>query len=84
VFMATGCSSCHTIRGTEAGGRLGPDLTHLGSRLSLAAAQLPNTLGHLAGWIVDPQQVKPGNEMPPQDVSGPELQALLAYLSGLE
>lgn len=84
VFMEVGCATCHAIRGTEASGVLGPDLTHLASRLTIAAGHLPNTRGHLGGWIVDPQQVKPGNLMPPQDVAGPELQDLLAYLMELE
>jgi cytochrome c oxidase subunit II len=84
VFMEVGCATCHAVRGTEAAGVLGPDLTHLASRLTLAAGHLPNTRGHLGGWIVDPQGVKPGNLMPPQDVSGPELQELLAYLMELE
>ncbi len=84
VFMEVGCATCHTIRGTAASGALGPDLTHLASRLTLAAGHLPNTRGHLGGWIVDAQGVKPGNLMPPQDVSGQELQDLLTYLTGLE
>lgn len=84
VFMNAGCAGCHTVRGTEARGRTGPDLTHLAGRRTLAAAQLPNTRGHLAGWIVDPQGIKPGNQMPPQDLAGEDLQALLAYLTGLE
>ena len=84
VFQDQGCAGCHTIRGTGAQGRLGPDLTHLASRRTLAAAHLPNTIGHLAGWIVDSQDVKPGNFMPPQDLASDDLQALLAYLRTLE
>lgn len=84
VFRETGCAGCHTIRGAGAGGRRGPDLTHLAGRRTLAAAHLPNTRGHLGGWIVDPQSTKPGNLMPPQDVAGEDLQALLDYLGGLE
>ena len=58
------CALCHTIQGTQAGGKLGPDLTHLASRRTLAAATLPNTRGNLGGWIVDPQSLKPGSQMP--------------------
>jgi cytochrome c oxidase subunit II len=84
VFDEVGCSTCHTIRGTDAAGVLGPDLTHLASRRTLAAGHLPNTRGHLGGWIVDAQGIKPGSLMPPQDVSGGALQDLLDYLTGLE
>src|SRR5690606_27458762 len=64
VFLETGCALCHAIRGTSAGGALGPDLTHLASRRTLAAGTIPNTRGHLVGWIADPQALKPGNLMP--------------------
>ena len=62
---------------------MGPDLTHLGSRLTIAAGTLPNTRGNLAGWIVDPQSIKPGAEMPSNQISPDDLQALLAYLETL-
>src|SRR5207244_4489751 len=55
VFLTRQCSVCHTIRGTDAYGTVGPDLTHIASRQSLAAGTLPNARGHLAGWIVDSQ-----------------------------
>ena len=74
---------CHTIVGTPAGGRTGPDLTHLGSRTTLGAGTMPNTPGHLAGWIVDPQGVKPGVRMPATSLPADDLQALLAYLGSL-
>jgi cytochrome c oxidase subunit 2 len=83
VFMASSCVLCHTINGTSAGGVTGPNLTHIASRLSLAAGTLPNTRGHLAGWIIDPQLRKPGNNMPPNLLRGDELQALLSYLETL-
>ena len=83
VFMAGSCVLCHTILGTPAGGRLGPDLTHLASRATLAAGTLPNTAGHLAGWIVDPQGVKPGTRMPANSLGSDDLQSLLAYLGAL-
>ena len=83
VFLGSACVYCHTIAGTNASGTVGPDLSHLASRLSLAAATIPNSKGYLAGWILDPQHVKPGNKMPATDLSGQELQALLAYLESL-
>ena len=84
VFLASTCVMCHTINGTPAGSRVGPNLTHLASRRTIAAGTLPNTRGHLAGWIVDPQQIKPGVRMPPNALAPGELQALLAYLESLE
>ncbi|MFL5542800.1 MAG: c-type cytochrome, partial [Longimicrobiaceae bacterium] len=84
VFMgAHGCLLCHTVRGTDAGGRVGPDLTHLASRRTLAAATLPNTRGWLGGWVMDPQSIRPGVHMPPNDMRPDELQALLTYLQTL-
>jgi cytochrome c oxidase subunit 2 len=83
VFMTGPCVLCHTILGTPAGGRLGPDLTHLASRTTLAAGTLPNTAGHLAGWILDPQGAKPGTRMPASSLGADDLQGLLAYLGGL-
>ncbi len=84
VFLGSACINCHAIAGTQATGNLGPDLTHLASRLTLAAATLPNNRGNLSGWIADPQHVKPGAFMPPAELTGSELQALLAYLATLE
>jgi cytochrome c oxidase subunit II len=83
VFMSASCVLCHTINGTSAGGVTGPNLTHVASRLSLAAGTLPNTRGHLAGWIIDPQLRKPGNNMPPNLLMPDQLQALLSYLETL-
>jgi cytochrome c oxidase subunit II len=84
VFMSEGCAACHAVRGTRAMGRTGPDLTHFGSRLSIAAATLPNRPGHLGGWITDPQLIKPGNFMPALPLDGPSVPALVAYLQGLQ
>jgi cytochrome c oxidase subunit 2 len=78
------CAMCHTIAGTSAGGRTAPDLTHVASRSTLGAGSIPNTRGHLAGWIADPQQIKPGNRMPPQALTGEDLQAVLAYMETLK
>jgi cytochrome c oxidase subunit 2 len=85
AFRAAGCDECHTVRGTAARGTDGPDLTHVGSRRTLAAATLDNHVGTLAGWIADPQSAKPGNRMPPaKDLPGPQLRALAAYLASLD
>jgi cytochrome c oxidase subunit II len=75
---------CHTIQGTLAASRVGPPLTHLASRHTIAAGTLPNTRGNLGAWILDPQAVKPGASMPPSALSGRALTALLAYLESLE
>jgi cytochrome c oxidase subunit 2 len=75
---------CHAIGGTPAGAHLGPDLTHVGSRLTLAAGVLPNTRANMAGWIVDPQSIKPGSNMPSNNLSPADLRALLNYLEGLK
>jgi cytochrome c oxidase subunit 2 len=83
VLLGSACVYCHRIAGTNATGEVGPDLTHLASRRSIAAGLMPNTPGYLAGWILDPQHLKPGNRMPGTDLSGEELQALLAYLESL-
>jgi len=83
VFLGSSCVMCHAIAGTPAGSRVGPDLTHLASRRTIAAGTLPNTRGNLAGWIVDPQRIKPGARMPPNPLSPSDLNALLAYLGTL-
>ena len=84
VFERGPCAMCHAIAGTTAGGRSAPDLTHIASRSTIGAGTLPNTRGHLAGWVADPQQIKPGNRMPPPGLTGEELQAVLAYLESLK
>lgn len=84
LFMEA-CAACHTVRGTEARGTLGPDLTHIATRLELAAGTLPNNRGTLAAWIASSQHVKPENLMPSFDrYPGPELRALVEYLAALE
>ena len=83
VFLQGPCASCHTIRGTAAHGFVGPDLTHLASRTSLASVTIPNHRSDLGRWIVDSQHVKPGNQMPDIELTRPQLRALLAYLEGL-
>jgi cytochrome c oxidase subunit II len=84
VFLTQQCASCHTIRGTAAKGRIGPDLTHLQTRQTLAALTIPNTEGYLGGWVLDPQHIKPGNKMPGLNLSGPQFQQLLSFLEGLK
>ncbi|WP_417221049.1 cytochrome c oxidase subunit II [Achromobacter spanius] len=79
------CAQCHTVRGTSAAGTQGPDLTHVGSRLSLAAGVLPNNVGALAGWIAGSQHIKPGNPMPSFDqLPGEDLRAVAHYLESLK
>ncbi|PYR64167.1 MAG: hypothetical protein DMF88_23685 [Acidobacteria bacterium] len=83
VFMQSTCVTCHAIRGTDAGSHLGPELTHVASRLTIAAGTLPNARGHLAGWIANSQSIKPGNRMPPNALTPDDLQAVLAYVRSL-
>ena len=84
VFLTHPCVMCHSIRGTPAGARLGPDLTHLASQAMIGANSIPNTKGHLAAWILDSQKFKPGNRMPPIALEPKDLDALLAYLETLK
>ena len=85
LFLNSGCGACHTIRGTEASGVTGPDLTHVGSRHSLAAATLPNTADAFARWISEAQHVKPDNLMPSFGIfTEAELASLAQYLDHLE
>ncbi|MBB5984907.1 cytochrome c oxidase subunit 2 [Sphingobium sp. B1D3A] len=82
LFLSSGCAACHTIRGTEANGLAGPDLTHVGTRRTLGAGILPNNPGTLNGWIADSQAIKPANRMPAyHQFSGEELRALGDYLA---
>ncbi|MGE5537547.1 MAG: cytochrome c oxidase subunit II [Gemmatimonas sp.] len=83
-LFQTRCGACHAVRGTTAGGIYGPDLSHLMIRGALAAGTLPNTPGHLAAWLADPQGPKPGNQMPALALPGPELEAIRAYLQTLD
>ena len=84
VFLSKPCVMCHRIQGTDAGGKLGPDLTHVASRQTIAAGTLHNTREHLAQWIVNSQSVKPGNRMPPIPLSGDDLNSLLDYVQSLK
>lgn len=82
IFVAR-CGGCHKVRGTVAGGVLGPELTHLMSRKTIAAGTLPNTPAYLSAWIADPQHIKPGTQMPAVPLSGPDLQSVRAFLETL-
>ena len=84
VFLASTCIMCHTVQGTNAGARLGPDLTHVASRWAIAAGAIPNAPGHIAGWVLDPQKIKPGARMPPNPLRPEDLRSLLEYLESLK
>jgi cytochrome c oxidase subunit 2 len=85
LFLSAGCGACHTVRGIDAAGEIGPDLTHIGSRHSIGAGMWPNNAGTLAAWIASSQHLKPGNKMPSFGVlSGAELRALATYLESLK
>lgn len=84
LFADKGCANCHTIRGTPADGTAGPDLTHVASRATLAAATIPNDRAHLRGWLSDPQGVKPGTKMPNLPLSENDLERLVTYLESLK
>jgi cytochrome c oxidase subunit II len=83
VFADSPCTTCHMIQGVSKG-YIGPDLTHFGSRTTLAAGVLQNTPENVAKWIENPQEIKPGANMPPLLMPGPELNALVAYLESLK
>ncbi len=78
------CAMCHSVRGTGAGGRTAPDLTHIATRSTIGAGTLPNTPENLARWIQDPQEIKPGNRMPHLGLSAREVEAVVAYLRTLK
>jgi cytochrome c oxidase subunit 2 len=84
IFQTSACALCHNISGTPASGQVGPDLTHVASRSSLAAGTLPFGRGQLAAWISDPQGIKPGAQMPDVRLAPDQMNALLDYLMGLK
>ncbi len=84
VFLSSTCVMCHAINGTPAASNIGPNLTHIGSRNTIAAATLANTRDHLNQWIRDSQTIKPGNRMPPNNLAENDMQALLDYLQSLK
>jgi cytochrome c oxidase subunit 2 len=84
VFLAGVCIGCHTINGTAAAGKVGPNLTHLASRTSIAGGTLTNTPGNLKRWLADPPGLKPGSLMPNLNLSEADIDALVAYLTSLK
>jgi cytochrome c oxidase subunit II len=83
LFFSTGCAACHSIQGTAAVANLGPDLTNLAERKTLASSTLPNTPANLERWITHPQLLKPGNLMPPTEIEASDLEALIEFLQTL-
>ena len=84
LFVSTGCGACHTVRGVAETGKVGPDLTHFGSRMTIGAATLPNTRDNLLAWLADPQAAKPGAAMPGYaSLPTADREALADYLMGL-
>lgn len=83
LVQQSACVMCHTVRGTAAGGRIAPDLTHLASRSTIAAGILPRNTQHLTEWITDPQAIKPGSRMPALSFSDQDRAAIVAYLEQL-
>jgi cytochrome c oxidase subunit 2 len=83
VFNRSTCGACHTVRGTDADGTKGPDLSDFGDRETIGAVSLDNNRKNLAEWIKDPQESKPGNLMPPSYLAPDDLEALLDYLESL-
>jgi cytochrome c oxidase subunit 2 len=84
VFESASCMLCHTIQGSTAAATVGPDLTHLASRTTLAAGTLPNDSASLSGWILAPHRFKPGVQMPATPLSPDQLAALTTYLTSLK
>src|ERR1700691_5722746 len=80
IFETTACINCHTVSGTVADGRFGPDLTHLMSRDTIASGAAPNTREQLKMWIQNPDSIKPGSLMPAMKLDEKDLDALTAYL----
>jgi cytochrome c oxidase subunit II len=84
LFLSNGCANCHAIEGTRAQAHVGPDLTHVGSRTTLAAGTILNDRAHLAAWLRDPQKIKPGTKMPKLPLSQRDIAGLVTYLEGLK
>ena len=84
LFQQMTCGNCHAIAGSSAKGRIGPDLTHIGSRLTLAAGRFQNTPANLASWLANPQAIKPDSHMPNFQLTDPQVRQLTAYLETLQ
>ena len=83
VFESTACVNCHTVSGTPANGKFGPDLSHLMTRETIASGAAPNTHEMLRLWIKNPDALKPGSKMPAMGLSDSDLDAVTAYLETL-
>ena len=83
VFETTACTNCHTVAGTTAKGRFGPDLTHLMSRDTIAAGAASNTPENLRLWIRNPEAIKPGSLMPAMQLNEQQLDTVTSYLETL-
>lgn len=84
TFMTSACVSCHTIQGTQADGKVGPDLTHIASRKTIGAGVAPNDASHLKKWIMNAQTLKPGSNMPPMSLTDSQADSIVAYLETLK
>jgi len=84
VFATGACVACHTIDGTPGIGVTGPNLTHVGGRLTLAAGVLDNTPDEMARWLRSPETIKPGSKMPNLGLTEAEISALVSYLQSLK
>jgi len=83
ILLGSACVYCHAVRGTNASGTVGPDLTHLASRDWIGAGTLENNAENLSNWVRNPQDAKPGNAMPPTQLDDDSMKALVAYLQSL-
>ncbi len=84
MFLSHQCALCHTVRGTDAMGEVGPDLTHLASRMRIASDSYENNTANLEAWVTHAQSLKPGVYMPNMtQFNGQDLRALVAYLQTL-
>ena len=83
AFLTSACIACHTVSGTRALGRNGPDLTHIMSRQTIAATEVPMNAATLRDWIKDPQKLKPGNKMPTIKLTDTQMDQMVAYLTTL-
>jgi cytochrome c oxidase subunit 2 len=84
TFLSLNCVNCHTVQGTPAQGKFGPDLTHLMSRQTIASGMIPNTPQNVRNWVTDPQSIKPGNLMPDMQLDEKQLDQVSAYLTSLK
>ena len=84
TFLSLNCINCHTVRGTPAHGKFGPDLTHLMSRQTIASGMIPNSAQNVKNWVSDPQIIKPGNLMPDMQLDDKQLDQVSAYLTSLK